>query len=136
MEEIKFRGISEDEWVYGLLVKANDFDTEHGEPYKYLIQTEEKVCGEYVKCFITNERSIGRYTGIKDIAGKEIYEGDIVRIAGKIVAEIAWAEEYAAYILITTEVKDAFENLGDYLDYSIEVIGNVIDNPRLLWEGK
>ena len=136
MEEIKFRGISEDEWVYGLLVKANDFDTEHGEPYKYLIQTDEKEYGEYVKCFITNERSIGRYTGIKDIAGKEIYEGDIVRIAGKIVAEIAWSEEYAAYILITAEVKDAFENLGDYLDYSIEVIGNVIDTPRLLWKGK
>lgn len=136
MEEIKFRGISEDEWVYGLLVRANDFDTEHGEPYKYLIQTEEKVYGEYVRCFITNERSIGRYTGVKDISGKEIYEGDIVKIAGRLVAEIAWSEEYVAFILITSEVKDAFENFGDYLDFSIEVIGNVIDTPNLLWEGK
>ena len=37
-----------------------------------------------------------------------------------------------AYILITTSVKDAFENLGDYIDYDIEMIGNVWEDSDLL----
>ena len=56
--EIKFRGISIDEWVYGMLCKVNEGDTEHGEPIKYKIQTDEKEYGEYVKCFITDENTI------------------------------------------------------------------------------
>ena len=51
-----------------------------------------------------------------------------------LIAQIVWSEEYLAYILITTGVKDAFENLGDYIDYDIEVIGNVFENPELLGE--
>ena len=50
-----------------------------------------------------------------------------------IIAEVEWSEEYLSYILITLSVKDAFENISDYLDeYDIEVIGNRYDNPELL----
>lgn len=65
--EIKFRGISIDEWVYGMLCKVNEGDTEHGEPIKYKIykiQTDEKEYGEYVKCYITDENTIGQFTRI------------------------------------------------------------------------
>lgn len=67
--------------------------------------------------------------------------GDIIKITDgnnkiipikSLIAQIVWSEKYSAYILITTSVKDAFENLGDYLDYDIEVIGNIYDNPELL----
>ena len=52
-----------------------------------------------------------------------------------IIAEIKWSEEYLTYILITLSIKDAFENLADYLEeYDIEKIGNIYDNKNLLKE--
>lgn len=97
------------------------------------------------KCDIT-ALELMQYTGLKDKNGKEIYEGDIVKITEKekiskhkvismkpIIADIEWSEEYLTYTLITTSVKDAFESLTDYLDEcDIEVIGNIYDNPELL----
>ena len=134
MKEAKYRGkrVDNDEWVYGYLI----YDLDWNDNYVPFIDWKDDSYLSGIGEEAVKENTIGSYVGIKDISGKEIYEGDIVKIAGKIVAEIAWSEEYLAYILITTEVKDAFENLGDYLDYSIEVIGNVVDTPNLLWEGK
>lgn len=136
--EIKFRGKSEDEWVYGMLLKVNEGETEHGEPYNYLIQTDEKEYGEYVKCFITDNNTIGQFTGLHDISQKEIYEKDIVQIESpnaesKIIGWIEYDLAYAAYILRgTRQPTHEFENFGDYLDYKIKVLGNIIDNPELL----
>lgn len=149
--EIKFRGkmIPENEWIFGTILRipAPPVCFGKSETDKYYIQFPDPrympdwnmpykmVQGE------VNPDTIGQYTGLHDKNGKEIYEEDVVKITNKnskvipikpLIAQIVWSEEYLAYILITTSVKDAFENLGDYIDYDIEVIGNVFENPELL----
>ncbi len=58
MRTIKIRGKSEEDWVYGLLVKVNKGDTEHGEPFNYLIQTDKENYGEFEEFFITDDNTI------------------------------------------------------------------------------
>lgn len=147
--EIKFRGISIDEWVYGMLCKVNEGDTEHGEPIKYKIQTDEKEYGEYVKCFITDENTIGQYTGLKDENGKEIYEGDIIEFSYDVftgnfdtkvgrgtIEFIDGAFYIKPFEIEDRKVKDT-DNEEWFLLYTVntdtlKVIGNVHENLELL----
>lgn len=147
--EIKFRGISIDEWVYGMLCKVNEGDTEHGEPIKYKIQTDEKEYGEYVKYFITDENTIGQYTGLHDKNGKEIYEGDVIEFSYDVftgnfdtkvgrgtIEFIDGAFYIKPFEIEGKKIKD-IDNEEWFLLYTVnidtlEVIGNVHENLELL----
>lgn len=126
MRNIKFRGKSNDEWVYGLLLKSDKDDR-----YKYLIQSDHekcKSCGkELVKYFITNEKTIGQFTGLNDKTEKEIYEGDIIKCSfyPDFIFEIKFTELcwYMRKIPTSEHIK-----LSDVLYEDLEVIGNIYDN--------
>lgn len=139
MREILFRGkITQDEWVYGFYEN---------------VKLEEATI-HYINGKIVASKTVGQYTGLTDKNGKMIFEGDIVKVTytekrqyqgvayddkHSCVEEIFYSEESACFMLKIT-LKDIpmyrplhnFENLA--MIESIEVIGNIYDNPELMME--
>lgn len=148
MRDIKFRGkmILENEWIYGTLLRIPHPPVCIGkeESDKYYIQFADprympdwNMPYKMVQGEIKAE-TIGQYTGLKDKNGKEIYEGDVVRLKFQknsldIFAKVEYSTTYVQYIVTGTKTI-LYENepLSDYEE--IEVIGNIYDNPNLLKE--
>jgi uncharacterized phage protein (TIGR01671 family) len=79
---------------------------------------------------IDDEFYLMQYSGLKDKNGKEIYEGDIVQDAIGI-GKVIFFQQYASFVI-------EFDNeyLKEMVDFQLEVIGNIFENPELLEEQK
>jgi len=73
----------------------------------------------------TNDYELMQYTGLKDKNGKEIYEGDIIKHSYRVRnTVIKWDDKRAGW------------SMGGYNNDTVEVIGNIYENPELLKEGE
>ncbi len=121
MRQIKFRGKQKNSkiWFYGGYV-AGSYDMSHNpKTYKHYIITDAMAIIE------VDPDSVGQYTDLKDKNGMEIFEGDIVTELGY-AKKVEWSDEGAGWVfMVIDEYKDNYSA-------SIEVIGNIYDNPELL----
>lgn len=140
MREIKFRGKCNNEWVYGHLLKTEEDDYgEYGnEHFDYLIQANEVgQYNEYNQYYITDNETIGQYTGFKDKNGVKIYEGDIVNCYDRNFIVEFRKERGGFFPFACGDGCGCCEDevISSYgLETSAKVIGNIYDNPELLKE--
>lgn len=126
MREIKFRGRHlSGQWYYGNLIRKQT---------EYIICDIEDGSAEDVE-----EETVGQFTGLYDKSGKEVYEGDILKIFyhGKSkVFGIAKYTDTRFYIDDNWNIDHSSSRpMNEMFDrYEFEVIGNVYDNPELLKE--
>lgn len=127
MREIKFRGkrLDNGEWVDGFVLFIND---KSAAVITKLTDTES-VCDDVFP------DTVGQFTGLHDKHGKEIYEGDII------IEKLRRARKDGERLVICFEdfeykgknANGATTSLSLLVEYhTIEVIGNIHDNPELL----
>ena len=132
MREIKFRGksILGNNWTYGLLTKKK---IRSNNEIHFAIATGDYSLAETTP---VDPETVGEFTGLQDINGVDIYEGDICVFFSDIPSEkfiVVWDTSYCGFYCVNPNDES---DGGVLCLVDIKVIGNIHDNPELLKEGE
>lgn len=117
MREIKFRAYLKDRMK---IVDVIMLEPEN----KIRYEDDDVIC----ECDI-DECELMQFTGLYDKSGKEIYEGDIIKLGNGQVRFVFYEISEFKHIAYGKVSKNF-----DYTDKGYEVIGNIFDNNELLGE--
>ena len=115
MRKIKFRGRDRDgKWYFGNLKLREDDPT-----------------WAAVAAWVVDPETVGEFTGLQDINGVDIYEGDIIQSVNHLTEIFEVAMIDGAFRILAEGFKG--EDLYRTLKHdNFKVIGNIHDNPDLL----
>ena len=130
MREIKFRGKRTDngEWVYGFY-NFTIFDD--GSDELMAVIKQHIIADENGYVWSIDKNTVGQYTGMKDKNVKEIYEGDVVEAIRYDELVVTGVVEFRDCSFV---INTGYQTIYTWMDYQIEIIGNIHDNPELLVE--
>lgn len=127
MREILFRGKICETCKYQGLWLIGYYAVDNGKP---IIAIPEK---NGLNGFCCDPETIGQYTDIKDKSGKKVFEHDIVKAYDQLdeISFIGVVKYFnGSFYICDTD----FCSYYRWMDYEVEVIGNVFDNYEFLCE--
>lgn len=130
MREIKFRGkrLDNGEWIEGDLLRMNDHWFIFPDP-----------APEGIDKYEVDPATVGEYTGLKDRNGKEVYEGDVIKIPetdfnAEIIGRVLFDDD--AYYIIPLRGGHLWGLHWSLRKHDAKIIGNIHDNPKFLKGGE
>lgn len=131
--ELKFRAWNK---TWKMMSPVDKIEFENGRPSSVSVTikaTDFDHTGEWEDCEVGKEVILQQNTGLKDKNGKEIFEGDLVRVD---LTSDDISEEYRGRVFIWTANMrlgdDETHNIAILEPSHLEIIGNIFANPELL----
>ena len=139
MREILFRGkrLDNGKWIEGWYQPETTLIHHNGEEEFFGVSIAVKDDFGYMNDVLVDPNTIGQYTGM-NIYGERIFEGDILKLdyigQGKGVQGVAEVVfKYGKFCMPWGHRKELVP-LDGFCNVTMEIIGNVHDNPELLEE--